>query len=144
MDRFLVGSTYFFKGKPEFESKDTDYVILVDSPRGFKYVRQISTGSRCTFEWKRMSANEFVEYALHNGDSMQVGKFLVPEFIEEVEFTLNHLRKLKPLFDRLDKKHLYEKVIYEAYLENGEFHLTDEQLETAYLEYKKNKKKTEN
>lgn len=38
-------------------------------------------------------------------------------------------------FRRLDERHRYEKTIYNAYIENGSFYLTDEQRRKAYDEY---------
>ena len=134
MKDILVGSSYFFQGKENFKSKDKDYVTLVDNPCEFKYVRQTSS-SYCLFEWKRMTADEFVTYALSKGPAMQLGKFLVKEFVEEIGFTINHLKQLQPLVDNLDKKHLYEKVIYNAYIENNKFELTEDQLNVAYTSY---------
>jgi hypothetical protein len=37
----------------------------------------------------------------------------------------------------MDEKHSYEKIIYNAYLENGAFFITKKQLNEAYEEYKK-------
>ena len=51
--------------------------------------------------------------------------------------TPNDLKALDHMFDGLDEKHTYEKIIYKAYLENGEFSLTEEQLKSAYEEYKR-------
>lgn len=113
----LVGSRYFFGSMDGFKSKNTDYVLLVDEPRGFEYVRQTSS-SYCLFEWKRMKPISFVEYTLSRGPAMQLGKFLVPEFCDEIGFTLNHLKMLEPLVEKLDAKRQYEKVIYDAYLAN--------------------------
>lgn len=67
---------------------------------------------------------------------MQIGKFLVPEFVQEIGFTIEHLKKLKPLAEKLDGRHKYEKVIYDAYIENGAFKLTEEQRSKAYEQYK--------
>lgn len=72
---------------------------------------------------------------------MQLGKFLVPTFIEAIGFTIDDLKKLQPLLDNLDDKHKYEKVIYNTYIQNNDFTLTDEQLQKAYLKYKHNKRK---
>ena len=68
---------------------------------------------------------------------MSVIKFLTPEFNEAIGFTIKDLPKVKPLIDKLDEKHLYAKIIYEAYLENGSFTLTQEQRDKAYEEYKR-------
>lgn len=135
----LVGSRYFFGKYPDFKSKDADYVLLVDNPKGFRNVRQTS-GSYCLFEWRRMTPAEYIAYALSKGPAMQLGKFLVPEFCKEVGFTVEHLKSLSPLLEKLDEKHAYEKAIYEAYIKNGDFVLTDSQREVAYGIYKEARK----
>lgn len=134
--RFRVGSTYFFG-----EGNDIDEVEFEEHPRLYKNVMQFrkTDKSRCLFKWRKMSADEFVEYTLHSKLPMEIGKFLVPEVAEYLGITLNHLKKLKPVVDRLDKKHLYEKVIYDSYLSNGGFFLTEEQRNEAYTQYRKGK-----
>jgi hypothetical protein len=82
-----------------------------------------------------MSADEFVKITLDCNLPMAIGKFLVPEFNKEIGFTIDHLKQLFPLVSKLDNKHLYEKVIYNAYIENGDFILNDEQLNAAYKTY---------
>ncbi len=137
MKIFIVGSSYFFKGMRGFKSKDVDRVALTDSPVGFKDFRQTSGSGFCLFEWRRMSPEEFVEKTLSSNLPMEVGKFLVKEFCEEIGFTLEHLRKLKPQFDKLDPLHDYERAIYDSIIANGLWKLTDEQLQKAYGEYLK-------
>jgi hypothetical protein len=44
------------------------------------------------------------------------------------------------MIDNLDIKHLYEKVIYNSYIENKSFVLTDEQRDKAYLLYKQGRR----
>lgn len=51
-------------------------------------------------------------------------------------FTIDHLKKLQPIVEKLDKKHEYEKVIFYSYLENGDFTLTPEQRIAAYTVYR--------
>ena len=140
MKTILVGSTYFFKNIEGFKSKDTDRVVLVDNPVGFKNVRQTSGSGSCLFEWKRMSADEFVTFTLNSKLPMSVGKFLVKEFCDEIGFTISHLKKLAPQFDKLDDKHRYEKIIFDSIIINNSWTLTDEQLNSAYEEYKKYRK----
>lgn len=135
MDYILIGSTVFFSSFDDFKSKDKDYILLVDNPDGFNFVRQTS-GSYCLFEWKKMSADEFVDYTLTKGPAMQLGKFLVPEFVTAIGFTIEHLKRLSPLVEKLDSKHAYEKIIYDSYIENNAFTLTADQLNAAYLKYK--------
>lgn len=136
MKTILVGSTYFFKGIKGFRAKDTDRVVLIESPVGFKDIRQTSGSGSCLFEWRKMTADEFVAYALSKGPAMQLGKFLVPEFNEQIGFTIEHLKQLQPLVDKLDNRHKYEKIIYDAYIENNDFVLTEEQRNMAYQAYR--------
>lgn len=133
----LVGSNVFFKGINEFKSKDIDILELVDNPIGFKNQRQFKFKDKCVFQWRRMSVNEFISVTLSNNVPMEVGKFLVPEFIEIMNITLDDLKKLQPLVDNLDDHHKYEKVIYDSYIANNDFILTDEQLNEAYKMYLK-------
>jgi hypothetical protein len=134
--KILVGSSVFFNEIEGFQSKDRDYVILVEKPVGYDFVRQTTSSKACIFEWRKMSPERFVEYSLRRGPAMQLGKFLVPEFVQEIGFTIEHLKALKPLAEKLDERHKYEKVIYDSYIENGSFELTEEQRSKAYEQYK--------
>ena len=51
--------------------------------------------------------------------------------------SIDDLKRLKPIIAKLDDKHKYEEVIYNAYLENNDFVLTDEQRQEAYRVYNK-------
>ena len=46
---------------------------------------------------------------------------------------------MKPMFDRMDDRHVYEVKIYESYIKNGNFSLTEEQRADAYRLYLKAK-----
>ena len=126
-DWILVGSSYFFSCYPEFTPKDQDWVELVKDPKEFKNVMQIS-GKFCLLLM-------FVEYIL----AMMLGKFLVPEVCEKQDLVQRIKKKLEPVSLRLDPKHQYEKVIFDAYLENKKFELTPEQRLQAYEIYKKSR-----
>lgn len=139
MKTILVGSTYFFKDLEDFKSKDVDRVVLIDNPDGF-ISRQTSHMGSCLFEWKRMSANDFVEITLKTKLPMSIGMFLVKEFCDEIGFTIEHLKQLKPIIDKLDKKYEYEKIIYEYYIKNNGFFLTDTQRAEAFISYKNARK----
>lgn len=136
--RFRVGSTYFFSGYPGFQSKDIDEIEFEEEPKLYKNVMQFrkKDKSQCLFKWRKMTADEFVEYALKSKLPMEIGKFLVPEVAEYLGFTISHLKKLTPVVERLDNKHKYEKIIFDSYLENNKFYLTQEQRDAAYIEYK--------
>lgn len=139
MKRFIVGSTYFFKGFKDFKSKDKDYAIIVDNPIGFTHTRQTMYGSYDIFEYARKNPVDILEYIVKAGLPMRVNVILVPEFSKEIGIKIEHLSIIKPLIDKLDEKHQYLKVIYEAYIENGDFTLTEEQLNNAYESYKKSR-----
>lgn len=137
--KFLVGSSYFFSCYPDFHSGDKDEVEFEEEPKLYKYFMQFrkTDKTRCYFKWRKMSPEEFIDYSLNISQTpMEVGKFLVPEVCEHLGLTLDHLKQLEPVFDKMDKKHLYEKVIYDSYKENNCFMLTDEQRLRAYETYK--------
>lgn len=132
----LMGSRYFFSEYPDYHSHDIDKIELQDT-NDYKYVRIIRGQGKDYFFFKRKPKEEMIQDALKQELAMVVGKFLVPEFCQEIGFTIEDLPRLQPLIDRLDEKHLYEKIIYEAYLNNGSFTLTQEQRDQAYEEYKR-------
>ena len=136
MKQFLVGSTYFFSCYSDFASKDVDYLQFEINPKEYTYKMQITGKGKCIFKWRKMSANSYVMHMLSSKLPMELGKFLVKEVCEEIRFTIEHLKRLKPIVDKLDEKHLYEKVIYESYIENNDFVLTEEQRLKAYNVYR--------
>jgi hypothetical protein len=138
--RFITGSRYFFDVYPDFYSKDIDILDLVDTT-DFKFLRQLSGCRRCLFQVnKQPTVDHYIDYALQTGPAMAVCKFLVPEFCEEIGFKFSDLPKLQPLIDTLDRKHAYLKIIFESYLRNAAFTLTEEQRLEAYSLYKEARK----
>ena len=133
----LVGSNVFFKDIEGFTSKDTDILEFVDNPTNFKNVRQFKFPDKCVFQWRKMSIDELIDITLSRNFPMEIGKFLVPEFIKEFELSIDDLKRLEPIISKLDDKHKYEEVIYNSYIENNAFYLTDKQLKNAYEIYLK-------
>ena len=133
----LVGSNVFFKDIEGFTSKDTDILEFVDNPTDFKNVRQFKFPNKCVFQWRKMPIDELIDITLFRNFPMEIGKFLVPEFIKEFKLSIDDLKKLEPIVVKLDDKHKYEEVIYNAYLENNDFVLTDKQRQEAYRVYNK-------
>lgn len=139
MNKILMGSQYFFSCYDDFKSKDIDEIQIIETDE-FKQVRQITGQGRCLFQMKKHDSKEdYIEWALKSNIGMVIGKFLVPEFCAEIGFTIEDLPRLALLLDRLDDGHLYEKIIYYSYLENGSFTLTDEQRDRAYKSYKESR-----
>ena len=132
----LIGSKYFFSCYPDFKSKDIDELQIIDTTE-FNQMLQITGLGKCLLQMKRHSSKEnYIEWANKSQLGMVIGKFLVPEFCQQIGFTVKDLPKLKVLIDRLDDKHKYEEIIYNSYIENGSFTLTDEQRDRAYKSYK--------
>ena len=136
----LMGSNYFFRSYPDFEVKDIDKIDIIDTNE-FKEKRVIRGQGKDYFYLKRKPKEELIQDALKSSLPMVVGKFLIPEFNRKIGFTINDLSRLQPLIDTLDEKHMYEKIIYEAYLTNNDFILTQEQRDAAYENYKKSRGK---
>ena len=135
MSRILVGSQYFFSQYTDFQSKDIDELEIIETDE-FQQMKQISSKERCRFIMRRHeSKNDYISWALQSKAGMIIGKFLIPEFCEEIGFTIEDLPQLAPLLERLDNKHQYERIIYESYLQNGAFYLTEQQRYAAYLSY---------
>ena len=137
--QFIVGSQAFFKQYPDFIPGDIDIVEFEDDPKLYRNFMQFrkKDKTRCIFKWRKMSADEFVEYSLNTKLPMEVGKFLVPEIAQYLGFTIDNLKQLSPVIDKLDEKHSYEKIIFDSYIANDGFYLTDEQRYQAYQEYKR-------
>lgn len=135
--RFKVGSRVFFEGMEGFCPSDLDEVEFEERPRLYKDFMQFRAKdkSRCLFKWRKMTADEFVDYTLNSKLPMEVGKFLVPEVAQFLGITIDHLKLLKPVIERLDRKHSYERVIYDAYITHNGFWLTEAERNLAYQEY---------
>lgn len=136
--RIIIGSRAFFEGMPDFQSKDIDILILTDTPKGFTNYRQSSMSGRCTIEWAAKPKEDFIAYALREkACGLEFGKFLVPEFATELGLTIEDLSTLYAHFKgRIDTKHRYQHLIYQAHVANNDFTLTDEQRSVAYEAYK--------
>lgn len=134
--RFKMGSSYFFSSLPNYRVKDEDELILMTGwiPADTN-VLNLKDGNKDTFFYKFMHKNEFILDTLRSGVAMRVGKFLIPEFAIYIGMTIKDLERLGPVFTNIDAKHRYEKVIYDAYITNGGWWLSDEQRQEAYNEY---------
>ena len=139
-----IGSSVFFKRYTDYKSHDTDYIVFVEQPQGFKTFLHINLFDKKedTFYYKMMSKKEFIEYELNHCKKCQMaaGKFLIPELAEYMNLTIEDLKLFEECFTNMDDKHSYEKIIYNAYIENNGFFLTDNQRKTAYNNYKQKRK----
>lgn len=118
---------------------DTDILILDDNPTDYELTTDYMDGSTHYIRWQRLSKEDYIEYHKYSYEGTLIQKFLVPDFINEIGLTIEDLKQLKPMLKYLDEEHTYEKVIYNAYIKNNGFYLTDDQLDAAYDEYKKSR-----
>ena len=135
--QILVGSKAFFEGKDNFTPKDTDTLVWTSEPKGFKNYRQTTISGRCTIEYREMSKDELLEFAMRDkANGLEFGKFLVPEFIQLIDMTIDDLKRLYAFYEsRIDDVHEYQKIIYKSYIENNDFTLTPEQIDKAFESY---------
>lgn len=141
MSRITVGSRAFFSCYEDFEPHDADELEFVDNEE-IKEMCQIIGQGRCHFLMRRRATTqEYIDYALSCNLGMVIGKFLVPEFAATIGLSVADLSQLSPLLKKLDEKHLYEKIIFDSYIQNKAFTLTDEQRAAAYESYKATRKK---
>lgn len=134
--KFLTGSKAFFSHLAGFQPKDTDYIVIDDNPVGMNFCRSKSLEGVCVYEWRYMPADVFIDHVLsHPFPAMQVVMFLVPGVAEHIGLNIDQLPRLKPLIDNLDTLHRYAAIIYESYIKNGSFMMTEGQLQSAYSCY---------
>lgn len=135
--KIMIGSSVFFSEYEDYKSKDKDVIAIMDTFIPHKNSLNMKIKGEDIFLYRNMNKQRFIQDAFSSGVPMRAGKFLVPEFAEYIGLDINDLRRLAPLFDQMDEAHKYEKIIFDAYVENGSFTLTDEQRNVAYEEYKK-------
>lgn len=135
--KIIIGSRAFFEGMPEFTPKDTDTLVWVADPKGFTNYRQTSISGQHIIEWRAMPKDELLAYSMRDkANGLEFGKFLVTEFAELVELTIDDLKRLRAYYaEKIDDKHRYQLAICDAYIANNAFTLTDEQREEAYAIY---------
>lgn len=136
---FKIGSRVFFENIPGFVSKDIDELCIMDE-FNFKSNSLHANGlhGKDVIFYKNLSKQEFLDDC--EILPMKIGKFLVPEFCEWLGVTIDDLKTLTPIINKIDSKHTYEKIIFDSYIENDGFFLTDEQRESAYQKYLENHK----
>ena len=137
---FRIGSAVFFDQYPDYKVKDIDLLNLTDYALFGNPIMNMKLKEKDIFFMPNEHKDIMIRKTLESNVPMRVGKFLVKEFADYIGLTIEDLKKLEPMFDKLDEKHRYEKIIYEAYIENGSFVLNDEQRLKAYNKYKKERK----
>lgn len=141
MKRIITGSRAFFSGMEGFKPKDYDVIVIVNNKEvPFKWMRQTSNGSVDVFEIVRHPKAKLISHAVEKAQPMAIARFLTPAFAKEIGLHPSDLPALRPMRENLDYKHEYLGVIYDAYVSNSSFELTDDQRQAAfdvYLKYRK-------
>lgn len=137
MKKILTGSRAFFSIYNDFNPKDKDIIYIIEddsNKQTYSYTHNIGV---CKITITNLTKEQLLKiYNKGQVIPMAICNFLVPEFVEHFGITIDDLKLLKKLRDTLDYKHLYLRIIYDAYLENGKFELTQEQRDRAYKSYK--------
>lgn len=131
---FITGSTAFFDKIEGFVSKDID-IIYLDKLSRIGMCKLISYPTHCSFQYADLPKEKIIKYVLkHNIVGASVG-FLVPDYAKHLNLTIDDIKTVYPLLEQLDEKHYYAKIIADAYVENNDFTLTEDQLLAAYNSY---------
>lgn len=139
----VTGSRAFFTGMHNFAPKDCDIILIVQpgETSGYQWMRQTSNGSTDVFEIVLRPKEELIAHALKKSVPMAIGRLLTPEFANLIGLSVSDLKVLRPMRERLDVKHEYVGLIYDAYIANGSFTLTDNQRSLCYESYMASRKK---
>ena len=146
MDKFLVGSRYFFSCYPDFCPHDEDWLLIVDSIEPFQgdhcHMKFCSLlKNRCLCKIKRKnSKEEYLQIFRNSNYPLMVASLLTPSFAEFLELTIQELKTFENMVKQLSqdrREYKYYELLFYAYLENNSFEITDKQRLAAYNEYKK-------
>ena len=140
MIEIQAGSRAFFSGMEGFTPHDNDVVVIENSAgNGYLFHRSIPNiaEQKDVYHVVKQNKERLMNWELKHSSPMVLGRYLLPAFCEEFGITVSDLETLRPLRDRMDRRHSYLVVIYDAYIENGSMTLTDQQRQAAFVEYKK-------
>ena len=139
--RIVVGSMAFFSSFDDFKPHDTDILIIMDNPPKNKSYQYTKVRNIDYFIYKNKPKNEFIHFFITTNLPMRASIFLIPEVVELFGVTINDLELLQNVFYHMDDKHSYIKLIYDFYIQNNGFYLTEEQLKAVYEDYKNKRPK---
>lgn len=144
--RIAIGSQVFFGEYEDYKSHDKDFIEFQDNPVLYKTFMVARGKGNDIFFYKTANKEEFIKTELKHAKKlpMAAGKFLVPELAEYLGLTIEDLKQFEFAFESMDDKHSYEKKIYDFYIENNGFTLTQEQRDEAYKNYKSKRYENEN
>ena len=139
MKTFKIGSRAFFENLPDYKEHDCDVLMVLDKwPSEIADTRFSCRATKCdAFFMKQMTKEEYIAETLETEDTKRVFYYMVPEFAQFVGLTIDDLKLVEPVVRKLENtRHKWYINVYEAYVANNGFFLTDEQREVAYKVFK--------
>lgn len=145
--KFIAGSFYFFKDMPGYNLHDLDYVIITDETFvDYHHIYWIENGiAQDRFYWKKNTPEWHIMQMLNEKSfALDIARFLIQGVAEELGITIDDLMKLKHIVNKLktdfNGKYDYYRLIFNAYIENNAFILTDKQRMLAYDSYRNSRR----
>lgn len=134
--KFLTGSRLYFTGLDGFNPHDTDYILIVDDLNVFK--KHTSNNCTCYFIYRLSTVKNTVSYLIAKNSPLGCASLLQPEFANYIGLTIEKLsdNNLCKLFKQMPLKYQYLNFIYNSYIENNGFFITEEQRLKAFELYK--------
>ena len=123
--KFLTGSRAFFNEFKDFNSHDTDYILLFKKQDDIYKVAK--TGHIDYFYTVEENFLENLYTKLKNNKSkICICSVLTPSIQQYFNYTLDDIKFIEEFIPLLDDKHKYLGIIYNGYKENNKFELTNE------------------
>ena len=137
MERIITGSCCFFAEYPGFCSKDIDEIEFVDKNPSSSFERIVKGTNKDVFYLKKTTKENYIKYFLNRDSGMTIAFFITPRVAEILGLTIEDLKLVAPLREKLkdDPRHEYLGIIYDYYIENNNFTLTNTQRQMAYNNY---------
>lgn len=153
---FIVGSRYFFNDVDT--DRDIDIIVILSKDTSSSSMLDVKNEVYTKFQSYKKIDILYVSEKISLDDLLKIAESrnicilrictcLVPEIAEYLNLKISDLPKIKNYVYKLkeiNKKWKYYELIYESYIENNSFTLTEEQRQKAkeiYLEGKINKSK---
>lgn len=138
-NEITVGSAAFFAGLEGFEPKTTDKLEIIPAVRN-GWWRYCGTADGIShYKWQQHTLQELVDKLKKCTDCKRISTLLVPDFAKVVAPKVNaadYLEAIAPAIGRLCDKHQWGKAVYEAYKENGNLEMSEEQRKRTFAVYR--------
>lgn len=127
---------------PDYQGHDYDTLMILD--KWPEYVEDTRFSCRKEksdlFFLKEQNKEQYINEILQISEqtyASRVCHFMVPEFVNHIGLTIEDLKRVESVVRLLENtRHKWYCVIYDAYIKNNGFYLTEEQKQEAYNVYK--------